>query len=143
MSRLSISNLKFILFNSDTLALRALLVFASTHWALWTLLVTSQIAETVAKVDPGYDSQYLSAWAVAFLVHGIWSSYLLITNNPHRTWNILCSAIGTIAWTSTVVMLVLIRIRTGTLPLGGMHVTTSVAMWWIFLKDCFRPFPLE
>ena len=136
--KLALSNLRYILTQSDLLAIRFALDFGSLMWAFWivtTLAIFPNAIDDYSTLI--YASINLPVWAILFAIHGTVGVIALLLKQRNKFWIMVGSGFGALLWTASLNIILLTRIAEHSLPMGGAHWMASFIAWWIFLRDCY------
>lgn len=135
--KLSISNLLYILFKSDLLALRFVLCVGSIMWATWALVTAFFLLPSFGVYQTIFGGFPFEVWPMMFAIHGTVGVTCLLLKQTHRPMIVMGSMFGAALWTASLNMVVVARLAESTLPMGGAHWIAAIIAWWIFIRDCY------
>lgn len=131
--KLAWSNLKFILANSDPLALRVTLAFGSLMWAVWALLATLPHT-ALTKLDDSFPDKNLWLWGCLFALHAGSLFVTVLLRWKDQAVDAATAMLGVILWTGSLLLILAARLQEGSLPMGGAHWACMFMSWWVFAK---------
>jgi hypothetical protein len=131
--KLAWSNLKFILANSDALAIRVTLAFGSLMWAVWALLASLPYP-IFEKLDDSFPDKNLWLWGCLFALHSASLFFTVLLRWKDQVVDAATGMLGVILWTGSLLLILAARLHEGSLPMGGAHWACMFMSWWVFAK---------
>ena len=143
--RLAVSNLWFVLAESDIVPLRTVLALASIGGLFWlTLMLDYGMSVTGIEASRKLMFEFLPLWAWVLLITAYGIAELIIVifkidmNFPRgKIINKIVSAAGALMWTLNVTLLVASRLDQDILTMVTAQWAIAGMAWWVFIRDCY------
>lgn len=139
--KLAWSNFRFILVNSDLLATKMSLAWASITWALWAIIVSTPAHAnfgslySFTRIDEVFPTANLWLWASLFGLHGISVLLCLLLRLRDKIIDLATSTLGVILWSCSAYIILISTLNDNTLPFGSAHWIIATMAWWVFSLD--------
>ncbi len=139
--KLAWSNFRFIIVNSDLLATKMSLAWASITWAIWAIIVSSPAHASFGslysftRLAEVFPTANIWAWAGLFGLHGVSVLLCLLLRLRDKMIDMATSTLGVILWSCSAFIILISTLNDNTLPFGSAHWIIATMAWWVFIRD--------